>query len=256
MEWGSNRRTVDVPWRTSRCVGLLAAICALALAGCNSDNQNLSVAQPRGATVAFNSVDGLPPAQFQKLVQDLNDEAQTRRLAVISREQSSVYRVRGYLAVKVAKRQTTVAWVWDVYDQDEHRALRISGEETTKVRHRDVWSAADDAMLRRIAHASMEQLAVFLISPEVAPGAAPPTTDPQVAMADTAVSSPEAAGIFRMQRPQIDPAPTDMADAVSGTENTEAVPAAAPTPVRGGGTVGARNGEIVGLEPLRANSSC
>jgi hypothetical protein len=225
MEWGSNRRTHDVPWRASRCVGLLAAICALALAGCNSDNQNLSVAQPRGATVAFDSVDGLPPAQFQKLVQNLNDEAQTRHLAVISREQSSVYRVRGYLAVKVAKRQTTVAWVWDVYDQDEHRALRISGEETTKVRHRDVWSAADDAMLRRIANASMEQLAVFLISPEVAPGAAPPTADPQVAMADTAVSSPESAGIFRMQRPQIDPAPTDMADAVSGTENTEAVPA-------------------------------
>ena len=85
----------------------MAAICALMLAGCNPDKQGMSAAQPRGATVAFNSVDGLPPGQFRKLVQDLNDEAQSRRLAVISREQPSAYRVRGYLAVKVTKRQTT-----------------------------------------------------------------------------------------------------------------------------------------------------
>ena len=95
-----------------------------------------------------NSLDGLPPGQFQKLVRDLNDEAQSRRLAVISREQPSAYRVRGYLAVKVTKRQTTVSWVWDVFDQEEQRALRISGEETAKVRHRDAWAAADDAMLQ------------------------------------------------------------------------------------------------------------
>jgi hypothetical protein len=75
-------------------------IWALALAGCNPDGRALSPA--RGATVAFDSLDGLPPGQFQKLVQNLNEEAQVRRLAVISREQSSAYRVRGYLAVKEA----------------------------------------------------------------------------------------------------------------------------------------------------------
>src|SRR5262249_7033833 len=119
---------------------LLATICTLVLAGCNRDNQAVSIAQPRGASVAFDSLDGLPPGQFRKLVQNLNDEAQTRRLAVISREQSSAYRVRGYLAVKVTKHQTTVSWVWDVFDQDEHRALRISGEETANVRYRDAWA--------------------------------------------------------------------------------------------------------------------
>ena len=103
-------------------------------------------------------------------------------LAVISREQSSAYRVRGYLAVKVTKHQTTVSWVWDVFDQEENRTLRISGEETAKVRHRDAWAAADDAMLHRIARASMEQLAAFLTSPEVAPGTAPaPADEAQVA---------------------------------------------------------------------------
>jgi hypothetical protein len=209
MEWSWGRRSTGTAWRVSRLGGLLVSACALTLAACNPDSQAVSAAQPRGATVAFESVDGLPPGQFKKLVQDLNDEAQGRRLAVISREQSAVYRVRGYLAVKITKHQTTVSWVWDVFDQEENRTLRISGEETAKVRHRDAWAAADDAMLRRIARTSMEQLAVFLTSPEVAPGTSPSAPEAQVAMADPHESSPEAAGIFRVSRPQADPISTN-----------------------------------------------
>jgi hypothetical protein len=206
---------------------LLTIVCALALAGCNPDNQGLSAAQPRGATVDFDSLDGLPPGQFQKLVGNLNEEAQSRRLAVISREQTSAYRVRGYLAVKVTKRQTTVAWVWDVFDRNEQRVLRISGEETAKVRNRDAWAAADDAMLRRIAGTSMEQLAAFLTAPEVAPGTAPSLAEPQVAMAAPAESSPEVAGIFRASRPDpIQPSATDPALPAAKSEQ-EAVTVAA-----------------------------
>jgi hypothetical protein len=206
----------------ARCVsrfGFLFAA-ALALGACNPDNQGVSAAQPRGATVAFDSVDGLPPGQFQRLVKNLNDEAQSRRLAVISREQPSAYRVRGYLAATVVKHQTTVSWVWDVFDQDEHRALRITGEETAKVRHKDAWAAADEAMLRRIAQSSMEQLSAFLTSPAVAPGAAP---SPEVAMTDAGESSPEAAGIFRIYRPQADPISTASADP-AGEDETQPVP--------------------------------
>ena len=212
MERSWRRRTTGAAWLVNRSGSLLAAACALTLAGCNPDNQAVSAAQPRGATVAFESVDGLPSGQFQKLVQDLNNEAQARRLAVISREQSSAYRVRGYLAVKVMKHQTTISWVWDVFDQDERRVLRISGEETAKVRHRDAWAAADDAMLSRIARTSMEQLAAFLTSPEVAPGTAPSPTEPQVAMSNSGESSPEAAGIVRISHTQADPTPADAAN--------------------------------------------
>src|SRR6476646_10604407 len=147
MEWSWGRR-IGAVRRISRPGAFLIAACALALGGCNPDNQAVSVAQPRGASVAFDSLDGLPPGQFQQLVKDLNDEAQSRRLAVISREQPSAYRVRGYLAATVVKHQTTVSWVWDVFDQDEHRALRISGEEVVKVRHKDAWAAADNAVLQ------------------------------------------------------------------------------------------------------------
>src|SRR5215813_14366984 len=230
MEWGLGRRTTGELRRVGCLGSLLTVVCALALAGCNPDNQGLSAAQPRGATVAFDSLDGLPPGQFQKLVGDLNEEAQSRRLAVISREQSSAYRVRGYLAVKVTKHQTTVAWVWDVFDQDEHRALRISGEETAKVRHRDAWAAADDVMLQRIAHTSMEQLAAFLTSPNVAPGALPPAAEAQVAMDSPHESSPEAAGIFRISRPQADPISTDAAETASDDDAPAPPPRRRPHP--------------------------
>ena len=228
MEWGSGRRTTGELRRVGCLGSLLTVLCALVLGGCNPDNQGLSAVQPRGATVAFNSLDGLPPGQFQKLVGDLNEEAQSRRLAVISREQPSAYRVRGYLAVKVTKRQTTVAWVWDVFDQSEQRVLRISGEETAKIRSRDAWAAADDAMLRRIASTSVEQLAAFLTAPEVAPGTAPSITEPHVAMATPAESSPEAAGIFRVSRPDpIRPSAGEPAPQPAVTSEQEAVTVAA-----------------------------
>lgn len=203
----------------------LAAGCALALGGCAHDGQaNLTTGQPRGATVAFESIDGPPPGQFRTLVRDLNDEAQSRRLAVISRENPSAYRVRGYLAAKVVKGETTIAWVWDVFDRNEKRALRIHGEETAKGRHDDGWNAADDAMLRRIARSSMEQLAAFLTSPDVAPGV-PVAGEPPVAFVGLRDSSPEAAGIFRIFRANADPLPPHNAEAAAaGVMNSGPVP--------------------------------
>ncbi len=211
----------------SRLGLLLSAACAMALSGCMSDGQSsMAAAQPRGATVAFDSIDGPPPEQFHRLVQNLNDEAQIRRLAVISRETQSTYRVRGYLAAKVVKGQTTISWVWDVFDRDEHRALRISGEEAANSRtlgpYRDAWTAADDAMLRRIARSSVDQLAAFLTSPEAASAM---TGEPQVALIGLPSSSPEAAGIFRIFPANADPVPADTADApAAATEKIDPVP--------------------------------
>ncbi|HTQ83995.1 MAG TPA: hypothetical protein VMI47_12085 [Pseudolabrys sp.] len=155
---------------------------------------------PHGASVAFESIDGPPEGQFYKLVQDLNDEAQARRLAVVSREHTSAYRVRGYLAAETVKGQTTISWVWDVFDDEGRRALRINGAEAAPGKHRDAWTAADDAVLQRIARASMDQLSAFLTSPDVAPAEAPGT----VAFIDNS-STPEAAGIFRVSHPDADP---------------------------------------------------
>ena len=184
---------------------LLAAACAVALAACNPDDHTpRPSAQPRGATVAFESIDGLPPGQFQKLVQDLNNEAQTRRLAVMSRESPSAYRVRGYLAAKVVKhRDHDFVGLGRVRRRRPARAAHHR-RGNRQDRHRDAWAVADDAMLHRIARSSMDQLAAFLTSPEVAPGT--PDSEPRLALAGAPDSSPEAAGIFRIFQAKADPA--------------------------------------------------
>jgi hypothetical protein len=77
-------------------------------------------------------------------------------------------------------------------------------------------------MLQRIAQSSMEQLAAFLTSPSVAPGTAP-VAEPQIALLDTSDSSPEAAGIFRIFRPQADPISTASTEP-SAEDETDPVP--------------------------------
>lgn len=227
MEWRRGRRAGRVALCVCRPGVLLAVTCAFALAACELESQpNLSAAEPRGASVAFDSIDGLPPAQFQTLVRDLNEEAQTRRLAVVSREHSSAYRVRGYLAAEVMQDKTTVSWVWDVFDGGQHRALRIIGSETANSRRHGGWPAVDGATLRKIAQSSMDKLAAFLTSPSVAPGTAPT----QLALAAApAPSSPEAAGIFRIFHPHADPVPA--ANALPAASDVVATPVSVSVPL-------------------------
>lgn len=111
-----------------------------------------------GATVAFESIDGPPPQVFERMVNLLDSESKLRNLAVVSREAPAAYRVRSYLAAQVSRGRTTIAWVWDVYDRDQQRALRLSGDEPAGKSARDAWTAADDVVLRRIAQAGLTGL--------------------------------------------------------------------------------------------------
>ena len=200
----------------SRClfdrIGVLAAAAVAAcLAGCSASpsNSRLGLASPAalGSTVAFESIDGPPPEVFRKLVASLNDEAGARRIAVVSRSAPANYRVRGYVSALVERGQTTFAWVWDVYDSEKRRTLRITGQEPAAAgRRRDTrsaanaWTAADDQVLRRIASNGMDQLAGFLGSPEAPPPVAAPEPN-LVALISRRDDSPEGAGIFKMFTP-------------------------------------------------------
>jgi hypothetical protein len=146
--------------------GLLApALLGIGVAGCDTAGQPMTpfAGAPTG-TVAFQRIDGLPEPQVRKLVQHLSDEASTRRIAVVSREGSAQYRVRGYAAAQIRGKHTVIAWVWDVYDANQLRVTRLGGEEEADS-HQRGWGAADDQMLRRIAHEGMDQLASFLVAP-------------------------------------------------------------------------------------------
>src|SRR5690348_7479726 len=82
-----------------------------------------------GATVTFESIDGPPPQIFDRMVNVLDSESKLRNLSIVSREGSANYRVRSYLSAQVNHGRAVIAWVWDVYDREQQRALRLSGEE-------------------------------------------------------------------------------------------------------------------------------
>jgi hypothetical protein len=169
---------------------------AAAVAGCSTTGQPGGMfASARGTAIAFESIDGPPPAVFRKLVATLAEEAEAHRVAVVSREGAASYRVRGYLSAHVERGKTTIAWVMDVYDADQRRALRVTGQEATGQRAgrkaAEAWTAADDKVLRQIARTGMERIAAFLL----APGAPPAVTPPPEPEAATAVAfAPERAG--------------------------------------------------------------
>ena len=178
-----------------------ALLAACALGGCASGgagNGSLAMAGS-GATVAFESIDGPPPQVFDRMVSVLDSESKLRNLSIVSREGSASYRVRSYLSAQVSRGRTTIAWVWDVYDRDQQRALRLSGEEPAGKAGRDAWAAADDLLLRKIAQAGLSGLSGMIngTAPAEPPAAAPPPArrGPAVASAEQAVPAADAISV-------------------------------------------------------------
>jgi hypothetical protein len=139
---------------------LVTAACALGgCAGGGAVGGSFAMASSgSGTTVAFESIDGPPPQVFDRMVSVLDSESKLRNLSIVSREGTASFRVRSYLAAQVSRGRTTIAWVWDVYDQNQQRALRLSGEEPAGKAGRDAWAAADDLVLRKIAQAGLSGL--------------------------------------------------------------------------------------------------
>ncbi len=181
-----------------RRIGIIAAaFFGLCAAGCTTDNLTTgSIATPR-VSVAFDRIDGPPESVFRKLVQNLTEEAEARQIAVVSREGAARYRIRGYVAAHVHRGRTTIAWIWDVYDADQNRALRISGEEDAGRAGKDAWADTDDQVLRRMSRTGMERLVSFLAAPSQEANLQA-SAERAVTVAGTGDDfTPESAGIFR-----------------------------------------------------------
>jgi hypothetical protein len=207
----------------------MALLLAVGVAGCAANSQTPFAASAGSAAVVFESIEGPPTAVFHKFVRDLNEEAAARQIAVAQNGAAAPYRLRGYLATHADGGGTAIAWVWDIYDGAEHRAFRITGEERAGAGGKS-WAAADDQVLRRIARASMEQVAAFLVT---APAPESAGADMASAPAEPTLSllariddfRPEAAGIFRVFRSEPKPIAIGAAGPGDGT-----LPADIPLP--------------------------
>src|SRR5204863_4654970 len=162
-------------------IAAVLLVVAAALGGCagggatGSGSYAMAPSGGSGATVAFESIDGPPPQVFDRMIGVLDSESKLRNLSIVSREGGASYRVRSYLSAQVVRGRTMIAWVWDVYDANQQRALRLSGEEPAGKPGRDAWSAADDMVLRKIAQAGLSGLSAMING---APADTPPAPGP------------------------------------------------------------------------------
>ena len=171
------RSETALPAAPRAMLAALLLTMACGLGGCTSGGANngsyaMAGGGTGGTTVAFESIDGPPPQVFDRMVNVLDSESKLRNLSIVSREGAAAYRVRSYLSAQVSRGRTTIAWVWDVYDRDQQRALRLAGEEPAGKAGRDAWSAADDLVLRKIAQAGLSGLSGMING--TVPAEAPP----------------------------------------------------------------------------------
>ena len=178
---------------------LLAVSCALggcAGGGATGSGSYAMASTGGGPAVAFESIDGPPPQVFDRMVSVLDSESKLRNLSIVSREGRAAYRVRSYLSAQVVRGKTVIAWVWDVYDNNQQRALRLSGEEAAGKAGRDAWAAADDLVLRKIAQAGLSGLSGMINgTPDAAPAPAPERRGPAVASIEETAPAQGAAGV-------------------------------------------------------------
>ena len=64
--------------------GIGVLLMGLTVSACVNTGQIANLIETRRATVAFESIDGPPPAVFHRLVQSLKTEAGSRQIAVVS----------------------------------------------------------------------------------------------------------------------------------------------------------------------------
>ena len=185
--------------RAMIAAALLAVSCALggcAGGGATGSGSYAMASTGSGPTVAFESIDGPPPQVFDRMVGVLDSESKLRNLSIVSREGGAAYRVRSYLSAQVVRGRTVIAWVWDVYDNNQQRALRLSGEEAAGKAGRDAWAAADDLVLRKIAQAGLSGLSGMINgTPDAAPSPAPERRGPAVASVEETAPAQGAAGV-------------------------------------------------------------
>lgn len=146
---------------------VLGPALALALAGCQ---ETTTAARPRvdapGVPVSVQSISGAPDAVTTRFAGLLGEAAAERRMEIVPGDKPARFRVRGYLTAQPTEDgQTSLAFVWDVYDETKKRAQRVQGESLgRRGGTSDPWSGVDQTIVAKAAAESMDAIASFLVT--------------------------------------------------------------------------------------------
>jgi hypothetical protein len=142
-----------------------AAMATLGLGACQGSGSSFSSldGSMAGAPIAVESIDGPPDAVKTALAAELVSAASARKVEIAPAGAPARYRLRGYLSTETtAEGDTTLAFVWDVFDSKQRRATRIAGTSPARTAAAKPWSGLDKEALSKLAARSMDEIAGFL----------------------------------------------------------------------------------------------
>lgn len=115
--------------------------------------------------VQFAPIVGTPIEAATPLTQRLGTRAQARGITLAGSTDTTPPGIimRGYFSAMTEGKDTTVVYVWDVYDPAGTRLHRINGQKTAATSGTgDGWTAVAPATMQAIADSTIDQLADWL----------------------------------------------------------------------------------------------
>ncbi|TIP53352.1 MAG: hypothetical protein E5X69_04525 [Mesorhizobium sp.] len=98
------------------------------------------------------------------LTAELQTRAKQRGLTLVgSTDQTATHVLKGYFSTMSEGKDTTVIYVWDIYDPSGNRLHRINGQQKApSVGSSEGWSAVAPATMQAIADQTIDQFAAWL----------------------------------------------------------------------------------------------
>jgi hypothetical protein len=122
-----------------------------------------SAAITTNARIQFAPIVGTSVEAASVLSERLASRARERGIALArSSDTATTHVLKGYFTPLSEGKETTVIYVWDVYDPAGNRVHRITGQQKAPSGGSEGWSAVSPATMQTIADATIDQLATWL----------------------------------------------------------------------------------------------
>jgi len=119
---------------------------------------------PAGTRIRFAPIVGPSVEAATALSQSLTVSARQRGIVAAGAEDDTGYMLRGYFTPLVEGRETTVIFVWDVYDAEGNRVHRISGQEKAPSGSGEGWNAVPTSSMQAIGSNTIDQFVAWISS--------------------------------------------------------------------------------------------
>jgi hypothetical protein len=122
-----------------------------------------SAALISSARVQIAPIVGTSVEAATSLSERLSSRARERGIRMVgSADPAATLMLKGYFTPLVEGKETTVIYVWDVYDPTGNRVHRISGQQKSASAGGEGWAAVPAASMQAIGNATMDQLAAWI----------------------------------------------------------------------------------------------